>query len=511
MSEFIIKMTAARTNPQLIREVRISSDRTAGELAELGRIVFEYDDVRGSLLNAQETKQSPEKKLEEVLQTGDFLSIRYADKKQLPVFLEVLEKTEEPKSAAEELPELLRHRCVPNRRREKDRYFVGKSAGADYQKYINREVRKQFAPDMVLPDFNWRIAQDWSMLLTDSTVAEMKTIVKEGSLLLSSTLRKNDLQRELPKAANDRLWEKVLRELSVREYGRLKKLCILGDDCTGETYEMDFPVLNKYQLIKLTYWYGLVLGKEFMEFYESWLESGKEKEYLREHAAESCMLAGCRLYGFVDQKLYRELLGILCPEKQDDSRNSWNNAGLSAIENGMKKVPGREIYYDTKTFSGDDIVDFYSQFLLMDRLHYVPKQSELEALAVMGNCLPEKEWKSLNEILKKKFDREEREARFITGQITEILRAGMPNDEIFCYLEQALRPGRKKLLQPELVEILNRAQKTMRKVTLSGFTQEEMTALTAQKMPVKAAKKIYPNDPCPCGSGKKYKQCCGRK
>ena len=23
--------------------------------------------------------------------------------------------------------------------------------------------------------------------------------------------------------------------------------------------------------------------------------------------------------------------------------------------------------------------------------------------------------------------------------------------------------------------------------------------------------KVYPNDPCPCGSGKKYKQCCGKK
>ncbi len=23
--------------------------------------------------------------------------------------------------------------------------------------------------------------------------------------------------------------------------------------------------------------------------------------------------------------------------------------------------------------------------------------------------------------------------------------------------------------------------------------------------------KVYPNDPCPCGSGKKYKKCCGRK
>ena len=28
---------------------------------------------------------------------------------------------------------------------------------------------------------------------------------------------------------------------------------------------------------------------------------------------------------------------------------------------------------------------------------------------------------------------------------------------------------------------------------------------------VRTEKKIYPNDPCPCGSGKKYKQCCGRK
>ncbi len=27
---------------------------------------------------------------------------------------------------------------------------------------------------------------------------------------------------------------------------------------------------------------------------------------------------------------------------------------------------------------------------------------------------------------------------------------------------------------------------------------------------VRNEKKIYPNDPCPCGSGKKYKKCCGK-
>ena len=35
---------------------------------------------------------------------------------------------------------------------------------------------------------------------------------------------------------------------------------------------------------------------------------------------------------------------------------------------------------------------------------------------------------------------------------------------------------------------------------------------TSVRKPVQRKEiKVYPNDPCPCGSGKKYKQCCGRK
>ncbi len=30
------------------------------------------------------------------------------------------------------------------------------------------------------------------------------------------------------------------------------------------------------------------------------------------------------------------------------------------------------------------------------------------------------------------------------------------------------------------------------------------------RAPVRAVPKVGRNDPCPCGSGKKYKQCCGR-
>ena len=40
-------------------------------------------------------------------------------------------------------------------------------------------------------------------------------------------------------------------------------------------------------------------------------------------------------------------------------------------------------------------------------------------------------------------------------------------------------------------------------------TNKDDTAVRAPKK--REEKKVYPNDPCPCGSGKKYKQCCGRK
>ena len=40
-------------------------------------------------------------------------------------------------------------------------------------------------------------------------------------------------------------------------------------------------------------------------------------------------------------------------------------------------------------------------------------------------------------------------------------------------------------------------------------TNKDDSAVRAPKK--RAEKKVYPNDPCPCGSGKKYKQCCGRR
>ena len=66
-------------------------------------------------------------------------------------------------------------------------------------------------------------------------------------------------------------------------------------------------------------------------------------------------------------------------------------------------------------------------------------------------------------------------------------------------------------------QMLKQGQKEIEKM---GFTVDlDSTAVDMNKAFPSATpgaadarpKKIYPNDPCPCGSGKKYKHCCGRK
>ena len=57
-----------------------------------------------------------------------------------------------------------------------------------------------------------------------------------------------------------------------------------------------------------------------------------------------------------------------------------------------------------------------------------------------------------------------------------------------------------EIKRPEQLE-----RKQTRQITTNGTAGDG----TVKKQPVRA-KKIVRNEPCPCGSGKKYKNCCGR-
>ena len=89
------------------------------------------------------------------------------------------------------------------------------------------------------------------------------------------------------------------------------------------------------------------------------------------------------------------------------------------------------------------------------------------------------------------------------GQRDPLVEYKMNGYEMFDAMTENIKEDTVRLLLHVKVE-----QKVEREevAKVTGTNKDD----SLQKGPVKKEVKVYPNDPCPCGSGKKYKQCCGR-
>ncbi len=91
------------------------------------------------------------------------------------------------------------------------------------------------------------------------------------------------------------------------------------------------------------------------------------------------------------------------------------------------------------------------------------------------------------------------------GQRDPLVEYKLSGYEMFDEMTQNIKEETVRLLFHVRIE-----QKVEREqvAKVTGTNKDD----SLQKGPVKReAVKVYPNAPCPCGSGKKYKQCCGRK
>ena len=91
------------------------------------------------------------------------------------------------------------------------------------------------------------------------------------------------------------------------------------------------------------------------------------------------------------------------------------------------------------------------------------------------------------------------------GQRDPLVEYKMVGYDMFGAMTSAIAADTVRMLfHVQLEQKVEREQ--VAKVT--GTIKDDTAAHEPKK---RQEKKVYPNDPCPCGSGKKYKQCCGRK
>ena len=91
------------------------------------------------------------------------------------------------------------------------------------------------------------------------------------------------------------------------------------------------------------------------------------------------------------------------------------------------------------------------------------------------------------------------------GQRDPVVEYKVNAYEMFDSMTAAIRKETVRILMHIRVE-----QKVEREpaAKVTGTNRDESVPVAPKR---RAVQKVYPNDPCPCGSGKKYKQCCGRK
>ncbi len=93
----------------------------------------------------------------------------------------------------------------------------------------------------------------------------------------------------------------------------------------------------------------------------------------------------------------------------------------------------------------------------------------------------------------------------VYGQREPLVEYKMVGYDMFGAMTSAIAADTVRMLfHVQLEQKVEREQ--VAKVT--GTNKDDTAAHEPKK---RQEKKVYPNDPCPCGSGKKYKQCCGRK
>ena len=92
--------------------------------------------------------------------------------------------------------------------------------------------------------------------------------------------------------------------------------------------------------------------------------------------------------------------------------------------------------------------------------------------------------------------------------VQEAIRMNIPEEEILAMLYQH---GCYFSTQRQVEDVKKEIRRLGCMTRCWDYKGHMASEVTRNAMSVGLGRKIYPTEPCPCGSGKKYKRCCGRK
>lgn len=267
----------------------------------------------------------------------------------------------------------------------------------------------------------------------------------------------------------------------------------------------------------------IVVPKEVAEAYKK--NCDKEWKRLRREALELSyyLNAAAELYGICPMdkalEIYRKHTG-----KEVDELTMYTFCGM--IPENKKAYIYNGVQLIHKSYL-DDAAREKLEREQEGKPFYMPTKKEVLALGKDGYLPFDDSMKAVESFLNVFFGEISGYAEDLCRYAQYRMRAGADVGEIMDFMEDNDifdeiydREAIEKFKQL-LIKAWHRTRKMCNRGNLpKGMTRQERESITSNtktqgktnvvRFPIDINRKIYPNDLCPCGSGKKYKKCCGR-
>ena len=376
-------------------------------------------------------------------------------------------------------------------------------------KFENLPVQKK-RKKPVMPEEPVHLTQKQFFMAYDKK--ELLRIAKGMNIRVTSAWKKSELAEI---AANEVLrptvFRKPLMQCSEAELEMFRVLCKEDDWYIPEEEEW-YLLEGLYDrlLVFIEVQDRVTVSVEMKKLFEE-IDT---RDFRDEHASltwfRQCLYAACSMYGSVPVnvfcKLYSQKKGM-----DIDQAETERLLAVLSDENDTAVLMGDRLVARELTMNGQHKLLEKEQG---DKEFYIPDFHEIEMLYDYKYPLYEPDYQGYIAFLKDEFHIDGDPLFtivFLTyrclaygGRISDVVEM-LENEGLVFSSEKAARD-----FAPMIISLSNHT----RMAANCGYTPielaEQRRVLSLNK-PVKKMQKVYPNDPCPCGSGKKYKKCCGRK
>ena len=220
-----------------------------------------------------------------------------------------------------------------------------------------------------------------------------------------------------------------------------------------------------------------------------------------------CIDAAKNLYGVMTWDALRALFGLRYP-----------GAGMAEVMQLFDTTPAYYQWFTERDgklvlngFENDDYWKRLEQQIQSDVSFYVPTVEEVEDLFEQGSLIRRESHGKMREFIEENFGCDTNTAILKVHDLYECVNNHKRMNDVADEFAKEY-PFPSDEVEYNFLELFMEMSRECRIRDNRGHDHYEMVAIMAgakDKPQVKRAK-VGRNDPCPCGSGKKYKNCCGR-